>query len=38
MEYTQGGKVCQQLTCVNKEAGGNLLVTAVMLSNHHLSV
>lgn len=38
MEYTQGGKVCQQLTCVNKEAEGNLLKTAVLLLNHLLSV
>lgn len=34
MEYTQGGKVCQYLTCVNKEAEGNLLMAAMLLLNH----
>lgn len=38
MEYTQGGKVCQQLNCVNEETGGSLPMTAVLLSNLLLSV
>lgn len=37
-EYTQRGKVCQQLTCVNEEIGENLLMTAVLLSNLFLNV